>query len=105
MSMNWNDLLSTARVDHDGCWTERAVRGFRHQWHRDQDRIIFSSAFRRLAVKTQVHPLSKNDHIRTRLSHSLEVASIGRSKCKSIYLLPFFPLKANRQLWAIHPWW
>lgn len=79
MSMNWNDLLSTARVDHDGCWTERAVRGFRHQWHRDQDRIIFSSAFRRLAVKTQVHPLSKNDHIRTRLSHSLEVASVGRS--------------------------
>ena len=51
----------------------------RHHWHRDHDRIIFSGAFRRLAVKTQVHPLSNNDHVHTRLSHSLEVASVGRS--------------------------
>lgn len=77
--MVWSDLLSTARVDHTGHFVERATGLDRHQWQRDQDRIIFSGAFRRLAVKTQVHPLSDNDHVHTRLSHSLEVASVGRS--------------------------
>jgi len=41
--------------------------------------LIFSNPFRRLAKKTQVHPLSKNDHVHNRLTHSLEVASVGRS--------------------------
>lgn len=77
--MQWEHLLSTARIDHEGAWVERVSGQDRHQWQRDQDRIIFSGAFRRLAVKTQVHPLSDNDHIHTRLSHSLEVASVGRS--------------------------
>ena len=45
----------------------------------DQDKIIFSGAFRRLARKTQVHPLATNDHIHNRLTHSLEVACVGRS--------------------------
>jgi len=40
---------------------------------------VFSTAFRRLARKTQVHPLAVNDHIHNRLTHSLEVASVGRS--------------------------
>lgn len=44
----------------------------------DHDRIIFSDSFRRLAGKTQVHPLNTNDHVHTRLAHSLEVASVGR---------------------------
>jgi len=48
-------------------------------FHRDYDRIIFSNSFRRLSNKTQVHPLSKNDHVHDRLTHSLEVASVGRS--------------------------
>jgi dGTPase len=48
-------------------------------FEKDYDRIIFSSSFRRLGKKTQVHPLSKNDHLHTRLTHSLETASIGRS--------------------------
>lgn len=77
--MQWSDLLSTARLDHEGGWTESASGSDRHEWHRDHDRLIFSGAFRRLAVKTQVHPLSDNDHVHTRLSHSLEVASVGRS--------------------------
>tara|TARA_R110001583_G_scaffold195128_3_gene369578 strand:- start:12509 stop:13729 length:1221 start_codon:yes stop_codon:yes gene_type:complete len=41
--------------------------------------MIFSNSFRRLSKKTQVHPLSKNDHVHNRLTHSLEVASVGRS--------------------------
>ncbi len=52
---------------------------FRKSVHKDYDRIIFSNSFRRLSKKTQVHPLSKNDHVHNRLTHSLEVASVGRS--------------------------
>jgi len=77
--MDWNQLLSTARIDHEGSWAPQVSGDERSQWQRDHDRLIFSGAFRRLAVKTQVHPLSDNDHVHTRLSHSLEVASVGRS--------------------------
>lgn len=52
---------------------------YRSSFHKDYDRIIFSNSFRRLSKKTQVHPLSKNDHVHNRLTHSLEVASVGRS--------------------------
>ena len=45
----------------------------------DHDKIIFSGAFRRLASKTQVHPLATNDHVHNRLTHSMEVACVGRS--------------------------
>ena len=45
----------------------------------DYDRIIFSSAFRRLQNKTQVLPFPKSDYVRNRLTHSLETASVGRS--------------------------
>ncbi len=45
----------------------------------DYDRIVFSSAFRRLQNKTQVLPFPKSDYIRNRLTHSLETASVGRS--------------------------
>lgn len=51
----------------------------RSEFQRDADRIIFSRPFRRLAKKTQVHPMSKNDHMHTRLTHSLEVAHVGRT--------------------------
>ena len=51
----------------------------RSPFQRDSDRIIFSSAFRRLQDKTQVFPLADNDYVRTRLTHSLEVASVARS--------------------------
>ena len=52
---------------------------YRTSFHRDYDRVIFSNSFRRLSKKTQVHPLSRNDHVHNRLTHSLEVASVGRS--------------------------
>tara|TARA_B100001093_G_scaffold272903_1_gene260802 strand:- start:4528 stop:5892 length:1365 start_codon:yes stop_codon:yes gene_type:complete len=77
--MDWNQLLSTARMEHNHAWVQQQLGDERSQWQRDHDRLIFSGAFRRLAVKTQVHSLSDNDHVHTRLSHSLEVASVGRS--------------------------
>ncbi len=74
--MNWQQLLSADRLG-------RTKPGYREparsDFQRDSDRIIFSSAFRRMQDKTQVFPLAENDFARTRLTHSLEVASVGRS--------------------------
>lgn len=72
--MHWHQLLSTERYGH----TAPQELGRSH-FHKDHDRIVFSSAFRRLSGKTQVHPLSLNDHVHTRLIHSVEVGSVGRS--------------------------
>ncbi len=52
---------------------------YRSVFQMDYDRIIFSSAFRRLQNKTQVLPFPKSDYVRNRLTHSLETASVGRS--------------------------
>ena len=56
----------------------------RSEYERDYDRIIFSSAFRRLQNKTQVFPLPKHVFVHNRLTHSLEVASVGRSLGKLV---------------------
>lgn len=75
--MNWQQLLSPIRFGEPQ--GTLAVELGRSPFHKDYDRVIFSSAFRRLDRKTQVHPLSENDHIHSRLTHSLEVGCVGRS--------------------------
>lgn len=73
--MDWYQLLSDRRLGKPHDMTEHDRTAFQ----KDVDRIVFSSAFRRLQDKTQVFPLAQNDYVRTRLTHSLEVSSVGRS--------------------------
>lgn len=75
--MDWAKLLLPTRLGlEEKKYPEEPGRT---HFHKDYDRITFSSSFRRLGKKTQVHPLAKNDHIHSRLTHSLEVSSVGRS--------------------------
>jgi dGTPase len=76
--MNWNQIISTTRLGQE----ELASKDHKHsrtQFQRDYDRIIFSSPFRRMQNKTQVFPLPGSVFVHNRLTHSLEVASVGRS--------------------------
>lgn len=74
--MHWPKLLSSRRLTEVGA---RDYDPARPPWQIDYDRLVFSSAFRRLQDKTQVHPLSSSDYVRTRLTHSLEVSSVART--------------------------
>ncbi len=74
--MDWNLLTSTRRLGRE---TIDGASESRSEYLRDWDRIVYSSAFRRLQDKTQVFPLAESDYVRTRLTHSTEVSSVGRS--------------------------
>lgn len=74
--MDLNKLFSNKRTSTDSTMPSQDPRS---EYQRDFDRIIFSSSFRRLQNKTQVFLLPGSVFVHTRLTHSLEVASVGRS--------------------------
>jgi dGTPase len=81
MKLDWNKLITSKRLGTD---SKNLQADARNEFERDVDRVIFSSAFRRLQDKTQVFPIPKSDFIHSRLTHSIEVASIGRSLGKLV---------------------
>ena len=75
--MNWNAIFSSTR---DGQVQKPTTQNnSRTEFQKDYDRLIFSSPFRRLQNKTQVFPLPGKVFVHNRLTHSLEVARVGRS--------------------------
>lgn len=78
MRLKWENLFSVKRERESKNKTDNEV-SIRNEFDRDYERIIYSSSVRRLQDKAQVFPLQENDFTRTRLTHSLEVASLGRS--------------------------
>ena len=75
--MKWQQLISNKRLGQEERHAER--HDDRSEFKRDYDRLIFSAPFRRLQNKTQVFPLPGSIFVHNRLTHSLEVASVGRS--------------------------
>jgi len=78
--MRWEKLLSTKILGYDTNEQKNSASyDGRSSFQKDFDRVVFSSAFRRLQDKTQVFPLPESDFVHTRLTHSLEVSCVGRS--------------------------
>ena len=75
--MNWQQLISNKRLGQEDMHISR--KDDRTEFKRDYDRLIFSAPFRRMQNKTQVFPLPGSVFVHNRLTHSLEVASVGRS--------------------------
>lgn len=75
--MNWQQLITNKRLGQEERHVER--HDDRTEFKRDYDRLIFSAPFRRLQNKTQVFPLPGSIFVHNRLTHSLEVASVGMS--------------------------
>ena len=75
--MNWQKLISNKRLGQEHRHPKR--NDDRTEFKRDYDRLIFSAPFRRLQNKTQVFPLPGSVFVHNRLTHSLEVASVGMS--------------------------
>ena len=82
-SMNWNQLISNCRLGQEHHHEQR--HDIRTEFKRDYDRLIFSAPFRRLQNKTQVFPLPGSIFVHNRLTHSLEVASVGTSLGNDVY--------------------
>ncbi len=82
--MEWKTLLSPQRMRESQGRKKAKSTDLRSEFEKDYHRIIGSASFRRLQDKTQVFPLDKSDFIRTRLTHSLEVSSLGKSLGQNI---------------------
>jgi dGTPase len=82
--MQWQKLLSVRRVHRASYPGSTVAENWRTEYERDSDAVTFNAAFRRLQDKTQVFPHPDDDSVHSRLTHSLEVASIGRSLGRAI---------------------
>lgn len=91
--MEWKKLLRPGFLEAE----QKNINIFRSEFERDYDRVVFSAPFRNLQDKTQVFPLPEDDFVHTRLTHSLEVSSVGRSLGKSAgeFLLFKYPELAD----------
>lgn len=89
--MKWEKLLASGRFGDSP--KSLPAESSRTEFEVDYDRIIFSAPFRNLQDKTQVFPLPEQAFVHTRLTHSLEVSSVGRSLGKSVgeFLLEKYP--------------
>lgn len=76
--MDWNTLLNDKRR-RESAVTRSKSTDIRSAFENDYQRIVMSASFRRLQDKTQIFPLEKSDFVRTRLTHSIEVATIAKS--------------------------
>lgn len=83
--MEWGRLISDKRLGMEEYHDPR--HHTRSDFQRDYDRLIFSSPFRRLQNKTQVFPLPGSIFVHNRLTHSLEVSSVGRSMANEVSIL------------------
>ena len=81
--MNWHQLITTKRFGQED-YHKPHSDDTRSEFQRDFDRLIFSAPFRRLQNKTQVFPLPGSIFVHNRLTHSLEVACVGRSLSERI---------------------
>ncbi len=90
--MEWSQLLSAVRFGQEDYHSDKNPD--RSEFQRDYDRLIFSPSFRRLQNKTQVFPLPGNIFVHNRLTHSLEVSSVGRSLSSTV----------SHKLMELHNW-
>ena len=94
--MQWDKLINDKRFGLEYLHDD-GRRGGRSEFRRDYDRLVFSSPFRRLQNKTQVFPLPGSVFVHNRLTHSLEVSSVGKSMADVIS-------SALRDKYAGQPW-
>ncbi len=83
--MRWDRLLNEKRLGETA--SSLGADDVRTEFERDADRVMFCGPFRRMSRKTQVHPLAANDHVHTRLTHSLETGQVGKALGKKLHRL------------------
>lgn len=93
--MQWDKLICDKRFGLEDYHDPK--RGYRSDFQRDYDRLVFSSPFRRLQNKTQVFPLPGSIFVHNRLTHSMEVACVGRSLANEVST-------SLREKYANEPW-
>ena len=84
--MSWSQLLDSTRIRKvvEGIDSVKNDEDGRSEFERDRDRTVYSNPVRRLIGKTQVFPLDPNDHVRTRLVHSLEVSTVAEGLANQV---------------------